>query len=100
MIDHNKINEHKIKMLQNSQDAAHLIEICLNNMLQISNKISETEFNRGVEFCKAKRKLALEQSSAFLSEKDKSQIELDIDRDIDTLSSILKSILKQRGLLL
>jgi hypothetical protein len=100
MIDNNKILQYKSVMLLNSQGGAKLLGVWFSDILNLPSVISENEFKGALEYCKAKRKLELEKNSALLSDNEKQRMELKIDQEVESLGSIIKDILRARGILL
>lgn len=99
MIDNNKILHYKSVMLLNSQGGAKLLGVLFSDILNLPSVISENEFKGALEYCKAKRKLELEENSALLSDKEKQRMELTIEQEVEALGSIAKDILRARGIL-
>ena len=99
MIDNNKILQYKSVMLLNSQGGAKLLGVLFSGILNLPSVISENEFKGALEYCKAKRKLELEKNSALLSDNEKQRMELKIDQEVESLGSIIKDILRARGIL-
>lgn len=100
MIDNNKILQYKSVMLLQSQGVAQLLGVWFSGILNLPSVISENEFKGALEYCKAKRKLELEENSALLSDNEKQSMELKIDQEVESLGSIIKDILRARGILL
>ena len=100
MIDINKIHQYKSTMLLYSQGGAKLLGVLFSGILNLPSVISENEFNGALEYCKAKRKLELEENSALLSDEEKQIKEFAIEQEVESLGSIAKDILRARGILL
>lgn len=100
MKDFDKIKHYKSTMLLNSHGASRLLATWFSDMLNLPTRITENEFKSGVEFCKAKKKLELEENSTQMSEDEKKIIENDIEQQIENLSAILKDILTRNGTLI
>ena len=98
MIDKRKLDEYKATMLLSSEGGAKLLGLFLTGMLQLPSQITEHDFKGGVEYCKAKRKLYMEEHSTYMSETDKQQIERSIDSDVETLAAMLKEFLIAKGM--
>ena len=100
MIDNNKILHYKSVMLLNSQGGAKLLGVLFSGILNLPSVISENEFKGAIEYCKAIRKLELEENSALLSDEEKQKKELTIEQEVESLGSIAKDFLRARGILL
>ena len=100
MIDNNKILHYKSAMLLNSQGGAKLLGVLFSGIFNLPSVISESEFKGALEYCKAIRKLELEEHSALLSDEEKQKMELTIEQEVESLGSIAKDFLRARGILL
>ena len=98
MIDNRKLDEYKAIMLLHSEGGAKLLGLFLMGMLQLPTQITESDFKGGVEYCKAKRKLDVEEKSANLSDSEKRQIKHSIDSEVETLAAMLKEFLISKGM--
>lgn len=100
MIDNNKILHYKSAILLNSQGGAKLLGVLFSGIFNLPSVISESEFKGALEYCKAIRKLELEENSALLSDEEKQKMELTIEQEVESLGSIAKDFLRARGILL